>query len=199
MTSGSDSYLTIRALVEAASRVTGVPVATILGPRRPHSLVIIRACIAHLANAERLKLGNFRDSRWSLPRIAKGLAYGDHTSVMHLIAQWPAYCQIRADLPELAAKIRAEALRASAGGPEPEHEAPSAEQQHETPPAEQQDEVLDVPPSTYRKPKNDFRASDPADADAGHVFHARMAKASALFAARLLEAKEGIATSRCTC
>lgn len=196
MTSGSETYLTMRALVDAAAAVTGVPVAAILGPKRPQRLVLVRACIAHIADQERAKHPGSLRTRWSLPLIAKGLAYRDHTSVLNLLGNWPLYCQVSPELPALVERIRAKALGLA---PEPELEPepePEPERQASSLGSNQHidlADILDAPPSHYRKARNDFRAEDPNDADGGHTFHAKMAKASVRFATALLAAK-GIAT-----
>ncbi len=190
MTSGSSGYLTIHALVEAAAKLTGTPVEAILGPRRPQALVRIRACVARIADQERLKCGRFSDTRWSLPRIGKALGYSDHTSVCNLLKNWEDYCKDDPNLPYLVERIREEALHPSPVEPKAESTPAPAPGKLGSNQHLGTRLVTDAPPSTYRKGKNDFRADDPEEADGAHAFHAKMAKASVKFAEALLGAKK---------
>ncbi len=174
------TYLTMRSLMEAAASQTGMPLADLMGPSRLRSHVRIRACVAHIANQERLACGNSRNTRWSLPRIAKGMGRKDHTTVCHLVEMWDTYCGIDPSLAPLAQRIRAMALGEIDTSHQPEAPKPEAPKP-------------EAPISSYRKPKNDFRADELDGEDKGHRFHTGVAKASVKFAAALRETmkKEG--------
>jgi hypothetical protein len=177
------TYLTMRNLIEAASIVTGAPTKKILGGGRQRKFVHVRACIARLANEERLRHEGSR-MRWSLPNIARGLGYTDHTTVINLIDKWDAYCSLDPGLPYVVLSIKQEAEKIAAGMPievEPRCNMEVVEvSPHRT--------IL-VPKQIYKRARNDFRPDSRDVADDSHKAQAAIRIASAKFAEALNAAR----------
>lgn len=100
--------ISTKTIIEAASRVTGVPVAKLCGQHKPQSLVYIRAAIVQVALRQRTSEKTYW--RFSFPLIGQAM-HRDHSSVLHLRDMWPRYIEKRPELAELADQIAAEACK----------------------------------------------------------------------------------------
>ncbi len=206
--SGVREPVTIRGLVAAASRITGIEQRSITGPLRFADLVRVRAAIAVAA---RMLAENPNDGgRFSWPSVGRGLGSRDHSTVMNLVRRWPKYC---ADDADLAALPQAILHACRGGGIAPTQDAGAAIKTQiadlerriarqevlkmrakrkrtasEIAAAVHTDKASKV--TTQAKAKNDFTTSE--DADSAHVFHANIAAANDPFIAALKAARLGV-------
>lgn len=89
----------IRHLIEAASLVTEIHPATIIGPQRTRRVAYVRFAIMAVA----------RECQKSLPQIAHELGRSDHTTVIHGLAQAKRLEREDPDFATLARFLRNEA------------------------------------------------------------------------------------------
>jgi len=173
-------------ILTAASRLSGVPVETILHGGRSRQYVHLRAAVAIVA---RRFVAPRTCHRYSYPEIAQALDYFDHTTVIHLVQSAGMYAKRDSDfapfVERLHAAVQSDELFAS---DEAEQAPPAARRGYEAL-AKKQRRLVRKHQSTSRKAGRNFAPSNGEDADAGHIFHARIAAGSKAFAAALAAAR----------
>lgn len=175
-------YITIRAMIDAASRITGMPADKITGPSRKRDVVRIRAAIAHLARRERQKETSQHFARFSATCTAKALGRADHSSIINLTYNWAARCVVDPTLQPLAEAIYKEML----------YPAVQAEDVEGVEGVEEITAEVITALRSHRalKPKNDFLPEEGDEGiDAGHRFHVNMISASEEFGRKLRAAQ----------
>jgi hypothetical protein len=68
--------LTVRKILEAASKVSGFTIEELISPRRAYALTAVRQCVMYYAREH---------TALSLPQIGKYLGGRDHSTVLHAV------------------------------------------------------------------------------------------------------------------
>lgn len=203
-------------IIELASQLSGLPVATICGPKRHKPIKNVRACIIMVARSFKVGEGS-QSYKHSYPKIARALGRDDHSTMIHACQSFDLYLRgnpalenmfielhvqartqkpfvaERTRLSELAQiKIEADRLALAIEKAETRAAMEDAERKADVMRSSHQ-RLLQERMKTARAMKGDTKAKNDftpdSHADAGHVFHGTIAKDGNKFLAALREAQ----------